>query len=462
MSPSPFAHSPLVEFIRSNSRPSTPRPPTPRPLSPPPETVPLRPPTPPPPTRISVQSFTPMLGTLLLSTNAHVGGPARFAVVELLKRVRRADEVEGQIVVEALEGQGDDASPMQQDRSPSRSPQSSRPGTGSSSSQKSPSRHADNDEEDEYHPVGLLGEPERRLFEKEMIQQVVIGMGRLDIELSEEYHSTNTMHNEGDDMSTSDMSTPIPPHTGATYTTEPTDSYFPAVPHAAESQATTQSAPPDPQLTSFSATSTLPPVPTVSPSPSAPAVLQDTHTASGVMSPPLEFTPRPPGLASLATQPPLSSSPLTSLHSNSTPSLTSTSSPSSAEAYSHSSSSSTSPLSPLSQSPGSRVGIAEHNAYVLPRSPGDLPPISEEERRQWEQQYALPTNFSLHPGMGLSDSSSTVHPSMSAVGWGADLQSPAMGGETPSNDLEHDISAEAAVGRLSSMSLMAAVTASGK
>ena len=40
-------------------------------------------------TLISVQSFTPILGTLLLSTNPHVGVPARFAVVELLKRIRK-------------------------------------------------------------------------------------------------------------------------------------------------------------------------------------------------------------------------------------------------------------------------------------------------------------------------------------------------------------------------------------
>ena len=44
------------------------------------------------PTRISVQAFTPILGTLLLSPNGMVGGPARFAVVELLRRVQREDE----------------------------------------------------------------------------------------------------------------------------------------------------------------------------------------------------------------------------------------------------------------------------------------------------------------------------------------------------------------------------------
>ncbi|KAJ2966054.1 hypothetical protein NUW54_g13919 [Trametes sanguinea] len=45
-------------------------------------------------TVISVQAFTPLLGTLLLSPHTLVSGPARYAVVELLRRLRRADQVE--------------------------------------------------------------------------------------------------------------------------------------------------------------------------------------------------------------------------------------------------------------------------------------------------------------------------------------------------------------------------------
>jgi len=48
------------------------------------------------PTPLSVQSFTPILGTLLLSPNSLVGGPTRYAVVELLRRVRRADQARGE------------------------------------------------------------------------------------------------------------------------------------------------------------------------------------------------------------------------------------------------------------------------------------------------------------------------------------------------------------------------------
>ncbi|THH05452.1 hypothetical protein EW145_g4780 [Phellinidium pouzarii] len=71
-----------------------------------------------------VQSFTPLLGTLLLNTDANVGAPARRCVVDLLMRIREAD--------------------AQSDKATS------------------------------------FGPEERRLFERELIQQVVIGMAHLD------------------------------------------------------------------------------------------------------------------------------------------------------------------------------------------------------------------------------------------------------------------------------------------
>ncbi|TDL27378.1 ARM repeat-containing protein [Rickenella mellea] len=78
-----------------------------------------------PPT-LGVQTFTPLLGTLLLSPNGLVGAPARHCVVELLNHIREADEAR----------------------------------------------------EDPPH----FGFGERRMFENELIQNVVIGMGRLDDE----------------------------------------------------------------------------------------------------------------------------------------------------------------------------------------------------------------------------------------------------------------------------------------
>lgn len=81
-------------------------------------------------TLISVQAFTPILATLLLSSNGVVSGSARVAIVELLARIHRADDL------------GD--------------------------------QHADD------LSYGLFGTHERILFEEEVIQQLVIGMGRLE------------------------------------------------------------------------------------------------------------------------------------------------------------------------------------------------------------------------------------------------------------------------------------------
>lgn len=81
-------------------------------------------------TLISVQAFTPILATLLLSSNGVVSGSARSAIVELLARIHKADDL------------GD--------------------------------HHADG------LSYGSFGRHERMLFEEEVIQQLVIGMGRLE------------------------------------------------------------------------------------------------------------------------------------------------------------------------------------------------------------------------------------------------------------------------------------------
>jgi len=92
-------------------------------------------------TLISVQAFTPILGTLLLSPNGMVNGPSRCAVVDLLARIRKADPAEEQ---------GMDI-------------------------------HQSADE-----PYGLFGRRQRRLFEEEVLHQLVIGIGRLDVPAEEE------------------------------------------------------------------------------------------------------------------------------------------------------------------------------------------------------------------------------------------------------------------------------------
>ncbi|KAG0705908.1 armadillo-type protein [Suillus ampliporus] len=92
-------------------------------------------------TLISVQAFTPILATLLLSSNGVVSGSARFAIVELLARIHRADEFG--------DHQADDPS------------------------------------------YGLFGRRERSLFEEEVIQQLVIGMGRLESGEDEDENSAD-------------------------------------------------------------------------------------------------------------------------------------------------------------------------------------------------------------------------------------------------------------------------------
>jgi len=92
-------------------------------------------------TLISVQAFTPILGTLLLSPNGMVSGPARCTVVDLLCRIRKADDTED------LESANAHSS-------------------GSS--------------------YGFFGRIQRQMFEEELIHQLVIGIGRLDASVDDE------------------------------------------------------------------------------------------------------------------------------------------------------------------------------------------------------------------------------------------------------------------------------------
>lgn len=92
-------------------------------------------------TPISVQAFTPILGTLLLSPNGMVSGPARCAVVEMLGRIRGADDAEDWGVEN-----------------------SQCPGM----------------------PIGLFAKPQRKMFEDEILLQLVIGIGRLDVSTEED------------------------------------------------------------------------------------------------------------------------------------------------------------------------------------------------------------------------------------------------------------------------------------
>ncbi|KAF5365609.1 hypothetical protein D9758_003243 [Tetrapyrgos nigripes] len=97
---------------------------------------------------ISVQTFTPILGTLLLSPNAAIGGAARQAVVTLLELIKKVNDIESGNSIPGVEL------------------------------------------EDEF-AVGFFGREERTLFEKEILYQVVIGMGRLDDDESDTHDAQN-------------------------------------------------------------------------------------------------------------------------------------------------------------------------------------------------------------------------------------------------------------------------------
>ncbi|KAF9532281.1 armadillo-type protein [Crepidotus variabilis] len=102
---------------------------------------------------ISVQAFTPILGTLLLNENRRVGILAREAIVGFLARMTRVDERERA----------------------SKQPRKRR------RSARQPAEPTE--EEDEPLPyVGCFGLHERALFRQEILQQIVVGLGRLDNE----------------------------------------------------------------------------------------------------------------------------------------------------------------------------------------------------------------------------------------------------------------------------------------
>ncbi|KIY50963.1 ARM repeat-containing protein [Fistulina hepatica ATCC 64428] len=106
---------------------------------------------------LSVQTFTPILGTLLLSSNGTVRGAARYAVVHIICEI-----------------------------------------------QKISAREADplgNSDDDNLPYVGTFGPEERTLFEQELFQQIIIGMSKLDAQELEDdddddFHSLASFEDE--------------------------------------------------------------------------------------------------------------------------------------------------------------------------------------------------------------------------------------------------------------------------
>lgn len=148
------------------------------------------------PPSIPVHAFTPILGTLLLSASPSVSGPARVAVVALLQLMSKTDQYE--------EGM--------------------------------------HDVEPEMSP-GLFGRHERALFEQEIIIELVIGLGRLDMpaDMGEMDISVQPQDSDTDDDDDEVYFTPLslPSPFGSSFSTPPAlndvarlenvNPYFPAI-----------------------------------------------------------------------------------------------------------------------------------------------------------------------------------------------------------------------------------------
>ena len=408
-------------------------------------------------TAVSVQAFTPILGTLLLSPNGLVGGAARYAVVELFRRLRRADDREAK----ADDTIGANAEANQ--------PQAPFRAEGLATAESS---YPDI----EPLELGLFQWSERRLFEKELVYQVVIGMGRLDLD-------DNRDEEPADDLmevaSVSEASTAVPTPQAAQLVPEP-DSYFPP----AASLGATSAAPP-----TFSAAS--------------PPMLTAEVAAIGVST----ISPAPSPSPPVSSTSPVEGSPDHS--SASTPSLTSSTSSSSGE-YSDNVELNGLDRFSLGLSMNGTVPAAEDSQvpileYEVPSSPSELKPslpmLPMTQNQGWalaepsslSRSSALPTTppFEVLPPVAapvpvaveatLPISSLSLQPPFVRPAAASEspprLQAPADPGwmspksaarevdamdEQQVDDDSADLSEEASVGRFCSMSLMAAVTANGK
>lgn len=401
------------------------------------------------PTAVSVQAFTPMLGTLLLSPNGIVGGSARYAVVELLRRLRRADERDDDSANHANEPkESAGMEELQRLSSPT------------------PSQSEYQDTEDALD-IGFLYRDERRLFEHELVYQVVIGMGRLDMDENRADTSMEDTMEAG-----SDASTAVPtPHLDTSFTDM--DSYFPRAavsvlgPAASSASVVPATSPPAHEAElAASSTSAVSPVPSP--------------------SPPISST------SSLSGSPGHSSS--------STPSLTSSTSSSSGEYPDNTEFGGSEGFGPGTfplledvhipvdideVSDGTETVVGSQPKHPMPQNwiePSDIPrhamlPTATPFEVPPPPPVAAPFPVSAEatsPITGIpllqvqpSPAVNPVHETsprfkgscMSPRSAGQQL--PAQDEQQPQDD-GSDLTEEASVGRLSSMSLMAAVTASGE
>lgn len=324
------------------------------------------------PALLSVQTFTPILGTLLLSPNPMVGGSARGAVVELLRRIKLSDDKEDGVVRTLAHDHASQSCSF-------------------STSDDTWTR----EKGEEEWPIGLFHKQQRKMLEDELFYQVVIGMGRLDMPEEEQYFDEGLtpgvveQHRRKSPLLTPNRPQPV----------EHGDSYFPKIvmgPAHRES-------PPPPSIKEAEADSShSQPVPTSEETADSPHSEGSTPTLSPTGSDP---------------------SPL----DKSSPDSSKESSPVEIEmVVSH----------VRTDEPDEDVWRTPNadDSLLLPSAAHHSDLKDEEERSEWVE-YDEGENFQ---------------------GGGYD------GGEALDQMVECDDSEQAAVGRLSSMSLMAAVAASGE
>ncbi|KZT26298.1 ARM repeat-containing protein [Neolentinus lepideus HHB14362 ss-1] len=313
--------------------------------------------------RLPVTAFTPILGTLLLSPNRAVGTPARAAVVDILAHIRAT---------------------LDQDDS------------------------------------RIFGKTEKLLFEREMLYQVVIGMGRLDQD-GDQSRSEDDDDDDRPEVWWTAPSTPANPELFASQRgmDANVNPYFPALPAVQEES--------------------------MSPSPPA-------SVAESLQSTPSSGTPTP--VADTVANP---------LDSRATTLSQETGTPSPPSISPHSSASSRSPRGDTPDlSPASTVTVASPTSPPEPVSPVQSPVISTPQVRE-EVDIGPSSQSSDRWASGISDhdlselSIPSGREQVRKVDVGLDDQA-----TDSSSDLEEsvvDAGEQAAIGKVSSMSLMAALSA---
>ncbi|KAG6814303.1 hypothetical protein H0H92_013428 [Tricholoma furcatifolium] len=130
---------------------------------------------------VSVQAFTPILGTLLLCPNPSVGGATRRTIVDLLLRLKDADANHLSVLP----------------------------------------------------PIGSLNASRRDMLRTELLQQVVIGMGRLDLDIDDQTPLNNmdtTQSSNGRDVMSDNYTQTSPMIVDVRPRTDSVNPYFPPLP----------------------------------------------------------------------------------------------------------------------------------------------------------------------------------------------------------------------------------------